>query len=101
SKNEGLPLTLIEAISVGLPVVSYNTCPGIREIVVNKKNGLLVEQDNIQDFTDAMINLITNSEKRSELAINAFDYSKKFKISNTIQQFENIFKRMEKENENN
>ncbi|MGL6057435.1 MAG: glycosyltransferase [Culicoidibacterales bacterium] len=101
SKNEGLPLTLIEAISVGLPVVSYNTCPGIREIVVNQKNGLLVEQDNIQDFTDAMINLITNSEKRSELAINAFDYSKKFKISNTIQQFENIFKRMEKENENN
>lgn len=101
SNNEGLPLTLIEAISVGLPVISYNTCPGIREIIVNDHNGLLIEQNNIKDFTDAMIYLITNPEKRSELAMNAFNYSKKFKISNTIQQFEKIFEKMEKENEKN
>ena len=42
SSHEGMPLVILEAFSFGLPAIAYDI-PGVRDVVVNERNGLLVE----------------------------------------------------------
>ena len=56
SKFEGFGLTVMESINNGCPVLSYNIRYGSSELIDNYKNGILVEQDNINDMAKAMEN---------------------------------------------
>lgn len=53
SRFEGLPMVLLEAMSFGLPIVSFN-CPTGPAQVVTKNSGILVENGNIQALAAAM-----------------------------------------------
>lgn len=53
SYYEGFPNALLEAGSVGLPVVSFSTT-GISEILQNGVNGFIVEDNNLRAFADAI-----------------------------------------------
>ena len=57
---EGFPMSLLEALSVGTPVISVDCETGPREIIQNKYNGLLVENHNPKVLADAMRIMITN-----------------------------------------
>lgn len=54
SLYEGMPNCLIEAIAVGIPVVSYDCPIGPAEIVEDGVNGFLVENGNIQMLADKL-----------------------------------------------
>jgi glycosyltransferase involved in cell wall biosynthesis len=58
SKIETFGVVLIEAMSLGRPVISTK-CGGPNDIV-NEQNGILVEPNNIQELADAMSNMINN-----------------------------------------
>ena len=68
SKWEGLGLALIEAMSVGLPIIATNT-GGIPNFVENEKNGLLIDA-RIDQLTDAMLRM-TDKTLRKELGMAA------------------------------
>ncbi len=61
--REGIPKTLIEAASVGLPLVTTDM-PGCRIIVEDNVNGLLVATRDVAALTEALTNLICDPEKR-------------------------------------
>lgn len=61
--REGIPKTLIEAASIGLPIVTTDM-PGCRIIVEHNVNGLLVEPRDVPSLTDALLKLVLNSEMR-------------------------------------
>lgn len=63
SYREGTPRTILEALSIGRPVITTNV-PGCRETVVNKKNGLLVPSKNSKALANAMIELIKKKDKK-------------------------------------
>lgn len=63
---EGLPLTPIEAFSVGRAVIATDV-DGTVEIVENEKNGFLVEPKNIEQLAEKIIFLVKNVEKRKEM----------------------------------
>ena len=54
SLYEGMPNCLIEAISIGIPVVSYDCPIGPSEILVDGVNGFLVENGNIRMLADKL-----------------------------------------------
>ena len=54
SHYEGFPRVLIEALSVGTPVISVDCKSGPSEVVKNKQNGLLVENYNVEALADAI-----------------------------------------------
>lgn len=68
SYYEGLPLTLLEAMSVGTPFVSYDLNYGPREVIRNGFNGVLVENGNPKAAADAVIRLLNNRKKLAEMS---------------------------------
>ena len=53
SRMEGMPLRLLEAQSCGLPVVG-SKIPGISDVVINGKTGLLVDVGDVKSFAEAI-----------------------------------------------
>ncbi len=51
---EGMPMSLIESLSVGCPVITTNFISGPSEIVIPGQNGILIEEKSIQNFSSAM-----------------------------------------------
>jgi glycosyltransferase involved in cell wall biosynthesis len=68
SRSEGLPLAILEAMSVGLPVVAANV-GGIPEAVENNITGILVEPESIQELAGALKTLIYDRQKRNEMGL--------------------------------
>ena len=66
SKNEGTPVSLIEAQASGLPVVSTRV-GGVENIVIENETALLCQSDNLNEFTEKLLYLIQNPEKRENM----------------------------------
>lgn len=78
SDREGFPLVLLEAQALGLPVVSYDILTGPSEIINHNKDGILVEEKNIEKFAKAMLFLANNPQTRKNFSKNALENVKKF-----------------------
>ncbi|MGL4253128.1 MAG: glycosyltransferase family 4 protein [Fusobacteriaceae bacterium] len=92
SRFEGLPMTLIEAQSFGIPVISYDIKTGPRDIVLNNRNGYLIEDGNERDFIDKFLQLSGDSLKIQEFSRNAYEDSGRFGMENIIKKWEEILK---------
>lgn len=94
SRWEGFPLTPIETFSVGKTIIASNI-NGNNEIVKNEYNGLLFEKDDINELTEKISILISNTEKRNVFEKNAkktFDekFSYKAFINNYIKIYNEL-----------
>lgn len=67
------PLTILEAMACGKPVVTTNV-GGIPEIITHKINGLLVEPDNVQELKDAILYTLENKNEAINMGDNAAKY---------------------------
>lgn len=70
SFNEGTPVSLIEALAAGTPVVSTKV-GGIQDVVTHNKTGLLVPTDNVLAFTKGMEKLLVDDVMRHDMSIKA------------------------------
>ncbi|NTW32848.1 MAG: colanic acid biosynthesis glycosyltransferase WcaL [Bacteroidetes bacterium] len=67
-EKEGIPGTIVEAMSAALPVIStYHA--GIPYIITNKVTGILVNEHDVEALTNALIELINNSELRKLIGL--------------------------------
>lgn len=87
---EGLPLCLLEALSVGLPIVSTNV-GGIPDIIKNDYNGLLVDSGDIDKMLDKCELLFNNIELQKQLSINAINSSKLYDIRLCAKKHEELY----------
>jgi glycosyltransferase involved in cell wall biosynthesis len=62
SKNEGTPVSLIEAMASGVPVVATNV-GGVPDIVVDGVNGYLVAPGDVTALTVAILDLLNRPER--------------------------------------
>lgn len=69
SYNEGMPMSILDGMGYGLPVVSTNV-GGIPKIVHNEKNGYVCSPGEITDFAEAIIKIL--SGKTKEYGSNSF-----------------------------
>lgn len=66
SINEGTPVSLIEAMASGKPVIATDV-GGMRDVVIDGSNGLLVESGDVKGFSARLIELLRDAKKRAEM----------------------------------
>lgn len=66
---DNTPLSVIEAMALGLPVVSTNV-GGMPYLIEDGVDGILVEPNNIDEMTTAIVNLLENDELRERIIKN-------------------------------
>jgi glycosyltransferase involved in cell wall biosynthesis len=94
SRYEGFSLTIIEAMSCGVPVVSFDSPYGPRNIIHHDEDGLLVEYLNVEAMADSICRLIEDEALRKELGTNARKNVLRFSRENVMKQWEDLFNQM-------
>lgn len=93
---EGLPMSLLEAISFGKPVVASNVC-GIPEIV-DGNNGFVVD-NTVEDFANKIDYILSDEEREAKIGEAARKtYLEKFTIKRMTDSYKSVFEEVEKQN---
>ncbi len=90
SKYEGLPTVLIESLSMQTPVISFDCETGPNEIITDRLNGLLIENQNKTKMINGMNELVLNRDLYQTLKENAQQSVQKFQINAIKKQWQQI-----------
>lgn len=94
SQNEGIPITLLEAMALGVPVICTKV-GGIPEVVLSPKLGILVDPNNPAEMANAAIEMLKESELRSNMANNAYAYVKNnFALDAQVAKLINVYEKI-------
>ena len=93
SKREGNPISILEAMSFGLPVIAPNV-GGIPDIVQNEYNGFLFENGSKEELLQCMLAMRENEEKMARFAATNVDTSKKYGIEFACDKYAEYFNRI-------
>lgn len=91
SFKEGLPISLIEAMAAGLPVVGTDVS-GIRDVIVPGKNGFLVQLGDVAGIKDALKKLLLDADLRDKMGKESKKMaSEKYSMKRCIHDYQNLF----------
>lgn len=90
SYREGLPLVLMEAKANHLPLVSFDIVSGPREIIEDGENGILVKPYDTGAMADAIASLLTQKERREDMAAKSTRGMEPFRKEEILQQWNNL-----------
>lgn len=93
SRWEGFGLAVTEAMSFGLPIISFDNS-GPREILKCGQYGILVEKYNVNKFTENLLILTSDFEKRRKLQKKSLERANDFQIDIIIDKWEKNLKRL-------
>lgn len=91
SRYEGLPMVMLEAMSCGLPCITYDFKCGPRDIISNGHNGFICKEDDEQDFANKLSLLMTNKELRLKMGLNAHASVQKYKADIIMPKWKKLF----------
>ncbi|WP_168502178.1 glycosyltransferase [Anabaena sp. UHCC 0187] len=98
SSIEGIPIILLEGLSLGVPVIA-SRIGGIPDIITDSYNGFLCDPNNTDDFVNTIIKIYSDKHLQSQLKTNARTYAEeKLDITKMNKEYINIFISLVKSN---
>ncbi|MGI3784522.1 MAG: glycosyltransferase [Janthinobacterium lividum] len=91
SRFEGFGLVLLESLSHGCPVVSYDVKYGPADIVADGVNGFLVDSAMQQQMARRVVEILTDENLRRRLSANAAEPRTEFSESSFVARWSELF----------
>ncbi len=90
SRQEGLPISVIEAMASGLPIVA-SRIRGQTDAVAPERNGELYQLENNTEFVEKIVALYKNPELRAEMRKNNIEDSRKYSVDIAVKKMAEIY----------
>jgi len=91
SLREGLPISIMEAMATGLPVIGTNV-QGIRDVVTPNVDGILVEQGDVTALKNTLVGLIEDERWRNKLGRAGREkVVQKYSLERCVRKYEELF----------
>ena len=90
SFKEGLPISLIEAMAAGLPIVGTDV-EGIRDVISHNKNGFLIQLDDMDGLRSALQKLLHDESLRQRFAQESKLIARTYSLGQCVSEYENLF----------
>lgn len=91
SETECFPMVLLESLSVGLPVISYDSPTGPKHILTNEEDSFLIPYKNLHIFTQKLPHLMQNEILRQEMGARGIENVQRFRIEKVMEQWRDLF----------
>jgi glycosyltransferase involved in cell wall biosynthesis len=91
SRFEGLPMVLLEAMTLGVPAVAFDCPTGPAEVIRNGHNGLLIPPQDTGALADGICELIENPHRRAAMRVAARESSAEFTMPAVREHWERLF----------
>lgn len=88
-----MPMVLLESLACGTPIISWDYASGPNEIINDKSNGLLIENQHQEKLIEAMNLFVTDNNLYLQCKENALFSVKQFSIENIGNEWLNVFKK--------
>ena len=92
SDYEGMPNALIEAMCLGLPVISTKVS-GATDLINHGKNGLLTEVGDKKEMENAIEQMLSDENLREQMAIEAVQLAEMLRTDEILKQWQQIIRR--------
>ncbi|MGL4109659.1 glycosyltransferase family 4 protein [Clostridium sp. LP20] len=90
SRWEGFPLTPIEAMECGLPIISFDI-PSAKELIEDNKYGILVKQGDIKRLTNEMIKMVEDKNYMNNYSKKSIERAREFSIEKIMEDWHRLF----------
>ena len=92
SDQEGLPMTLLEALVLKVPIIAHAT-GGIPELLLDGELGTLVKDHTESAYLEAIVDLMRNMELATTRALNGHQYAReKYDIASSLDNYEEVYR---------
>lgn len=92
SKSENMPITIIEAMACGLPIIAVSEL-GLKELVKPGLNGELVPADNPSAMAQKILELAANPERLKEYSRSSLNMAQEYSTENISKKLEDAYRR--------
>lgn len=93
SKREGMPVCLMEALAMGVPVITCDS-RGCRDVVRDQVDGIVLKDCTVDNLVSAMALLAKDEQLHSRLAVNALAGRERFNRLNYIREQMQIYEQL-------
>jgi glycosyltransferase involved in cell wall biosynthesis len=89
--SEGLPVTILEELASGLPIVATRL-EGVAEIIKDGQNGFLVDIKNPKQIAEKILFLLSDGNAKKNISFNNIKKSEKYSWDSIVNKLTEVYR---------